>query len=353
MSRKLETFVCLKKTNAKILTLLVYSGEKDKKSLLRNVQLTGEKGRDACILPGTLLSGGWHLRCIASEVFSQGHPANILCLKEMLMECSEPGIIRDEELLAYLAGERVRPVVQQHLSRCQRCSSLLADYRRMELSLTSKLYRWDCPPNQILGEYQLGLLSNDLATAINVHLDTCVLCAAEVATLVEFLADDPVLVERVSVQPSSLNNHRPAPQEVKRLADRLHDRPGIQIRRIIASLLPPQPRFAYQRNLVGSGVWPRRYTAEDFSISIQIERGTSRRDALQLIGFVTRKGSSLEALQGIPVVLSSPVSAAHTQSIDELGNFIFSSISPATYTLELQLPESTIVIEQLPVALQD
>ena len=269
------------------------------------------------------------------------------------MECSEPGIIRDEELLAYLAGERVRPVVQQHLSRCQRCSSLLADYRRMELSLTSKLYRWDCPPNQILGEYQLGLLSNDLATAINTHLSTCVLCAEEVATLTEFLADDPMLVERISVQPSSLNNHRPAPQEVKRFADRLHDRPGIQIRRIIASLLPPQPRFAYQRNVVGSEVWPRRYTAEDFSISIQIERGTSRRDSLQLIGFVTRKGLSLEALQGIPVILSSPASAAYTQNIDELGNFVFSSISPATYTLEVQLPESTIVIEQLPLALQD
>src|SRR5438067_4055125 len=88
----------------------------------------------------------------------------ILCdLKETLMECSEPGTIRDEELLAYLAGERVRPVVQQHLLRCQRCSSLLANYRRMELSLTSKLYRWDCPPNQVLGEYQLGLLSNDVA----------------------------------------------------------------------------------------------------------------------------------------------------------------------------------------------
>jgi hypothetical protein len=42
MSRKLETFVSLKKANAKILTLFVYSGEKDKRSLLRNVQLTGE-----------------------------------------------------------------------------------------------------------------------------------------------------------------------------------------------------------------------------------------------------------------------------------------------------------------------
>src|SRR5260370_2343642 len=127
------------------------------------------------------------------EVFSQGTPANILCLKETLMECSEPGIIRDEELLAYLAGERVRPVVQQHLSRCQRCSSLLADYRRVELSLTSKLYRWDCPPNHILGEYQLGLLSNDLPTAINLPFTTSLLCVAQMATLLAFLPHDPLL----------------------------------------------------------------------------------------------------------------------------------------------------------------
>ena len=268
------------------------------------------------------------------------------------MECSEPGIIRDEELLAYLSGEQVRPVVQQHLSRCPRCSSLLADYRRIELSLTSKLYRWDCPPNQILGEYQLGLLHTDLATNVKVHLSTCVLCAAEVAALAEFLADDPLLVERVPVQPSSLNNHYHAPQEVKRFADRLRD-PGTGVRRIIAALLPPQPRFAYQRHVAGSQVWPRRYTAEDFSISIQVERGTSRKGSVQLIGFVTRWGSALEALQGVPVVLSSPTSTVYTQNVDELGNFVFSSIAPATYTLELQFPESTIVIEQLPVALQD
>jgi hypothetical protein len=269
------------------------------------------------------------------------------------MECSEPGTIRDEEVLAYLAGEKVRPVVQQHLLRCQRCSSLLADYRRMELSLTSKLYRWDCPPNQVLGEYQLGLLSDDLAAAVKIHLSTCILCSAEVATLTQFLANDPMLVERVSVQSSPLNNHKRVPQEAKRLINHLHDRSGIQVRRIVATLLPPQPRFAYQRNAAGSEIWPRRYTAEGLSISIQIERGTSRRGLLQLIGFVTRRGATLESLQGIPVVLSAQPSTVYTQNIDELGNFVFSSVSPATYTLELQFPESTIVIEQLPIALQD
>jgi len=64
-------------------------------------------------------------------------------------------------------------------------------------------------------------------------------------------------------------------------------------------------------------------------------------------------------LQGTPVLLSAQdvgksfAGTPYMQSIDELGNFIFSSIAPATYTLELQFPESIVVIDQLPVVLQD
>jgi hypothetical protein len=286
------------------------------------------------------------------QTFQYGRLKNILSLKETLMECSEPGTIRDEELLAYLAGESVRPGVQQHLAQCQGCSAKLMDYRRMELSLTRKLYRWDCPPDQALGEYQLGLLSHERASAVQLHLSSCVLCAVEISTLSQFLANDPMLVERVSVQPSSLNNHH-LPKKAKPLGGHLRDVSGTHIRRIIAAYLPPQPRLAHQREVASTDVWPRSYSAEDLSISIQLDRGASRRGSLQLIGFVKRKGTSLEALQGIPVVLSSQTNAVYKQNIDELGNFVFSSISPATYTLELQFPDSTIVIEQLPITLQD
>jgi hypothetical protein len=269
------------------------------------------------------------------------------------MECSEPGTIRDEELLAYLAGERVRPVVEQHLGHCQRCSAQLAEYRRIEQTLVKKLYRWDCPSNLTLGEYQTGLLDREHAMAVKLHLSQCVLCAAEVATLTEFLADDPMLVERVPVRPTSLNNHRQTSHEVRDVLSQLVDRSREQVRRIKATLVPAQPRLAYQRNVAQTSIWPRRYTAEDISISIQVERGTGRKEDLQVIGFVTRKGATLEALQGIPVLLSLQSNTVYTQSIDELGNFVFSSIAPATYTLELQFPENTVVIEQLPIALQD
>ena len=280
------------------------------------------------------------------------------------MECTKPGAIRDEELLAYLAGENVRPFVVQHLAECQHCSSQMAAYQRVELALTSKLYRWDCPPSQVLGEYQLGLLSKELTAAVKNHLAMCVLCATEVVTLTEFLAHDPLLTERapvpsVSVQTSSPHNNHRSGQGAKGVLDRLSDRSRAGVRRIVATLLPPQPRFAYQREISQATLWPRRYSAEDLSISIQVERGTSHRDALQLIGLVTRKGEALDVLQGTPVLLSAQDAGKsfdgtqYMQSIDELGNFIFSSIAPATYTLELQFSESTVVIDQLPVVLQD
>ena len=280
------------------------------------------------------------------------------------MECTKPGAIRDEELLAYLAGENVRPFVVQHLAECQHCSSQMAAYQRVELALTSKLYRWDCPPSQVLGEYQLGLLSKELTAAVKNHLAMCVLCATEVVTLTEFLAHDPLLTERapvpsVSVQTSSPHNNHRSGQGTKGVLDRLGDRSRAGVRRIVATLLPPQPRFAYQREISQATLWPRRYSAEDLSISIQVERGTSHRDALQLIGLVTRKGEALGVLQGTPVLLSAQDvgksfdGTQYMQSIDELGNFIFSSIAPATYTLELQFSESIVVIDQLPVVLQD
>jgi hypothetical protein len=274
------------------------------------------------------------------------------------MVCSKPGTIRSEELLAYLAGEKVRPAVKQHLASCQYCLSQLAAYQRMERTLIKKLYRWDCPPNQILGEYQLGLLSNEQAAPVREHLDQCVLCAAEVTALNEFLANDPMLVERVAAAPQSVpalaaahNKHRPV-QDALHVLDLLHERARAGLRRIVARLLPPQPQLAL--GVRGSqAVWPRRYAAEDVSIDVQLERAPNPKDALQLIGFVTRKGMTLNALQGTSVQLSSQAQTVYTQTIDELGNFVFSLIIPATYTLEVLFPDGVVVIEQLPVTVQD
>ena len=269
------------------------------------------------------------------------------------MECSEPGAIQDEELIGYLVGVEVRPAVVEHLAHCLHCSAQLAAYRRIERLLVGKLYRWDCPTSQLLGEYHLGLLDEQRVTEIKDHLSVCVLCVADVATLATLLESEPLFATTGQVVTEITPRHRPS-EEGKHTLGQWLDQSRMDVRRIIASLLPAQPRLAYQRGTTSPlDQWPRQYIAEDVNISIQVERSLKSHSALQLIGFVTRQGLPLEALQGIPVRLVSEGNAPYTQDIDELGNFIFLSVAPALYTLELQFPNSTIVIDQLPIDLQD
>jgi hypothetical protein len=103
--------------------------------------------------------------------------------------------------------------------------------------------------------------------------------------------------------------------------------------------------------------WPRRYSAEGLTISVQVERTPQhahQRGSLQLLGFVTCDGKNLEELQGTSVLLSSQTKGegerdqnVYTQVIDDLGNFLFSALEPDTYMLEVQLPERIVAIEQL------
>ena len=271
------------------------------------------------------------------------------------MECSEPGIIHDEELIAYLAGEKVRPIVGQHVARCQRCSSLLATYQQIDHKVTRNLYRFDCPPGQILGEYQLGLLDSTMAAQVKAHLSWCELCGAEVASLTAFLAQDPLPVEVSPVYTRdsvSLPELSPT-QEARQIWEQARDHVKMGVRRIIDTLLPQQPRVAYLRDATRQiAHWPRRYEAEDVSVSLQLEQIPGHTNTWQLIGLVKRNGVSLSALNGIPVQLSSSPQTLYTQQIDDLGNFVFAELVPATYTLEVQFPGETIVIEQLAITAQ-
>ncbi|GCE28236.1 hypothetical protein KDA_37200 [Dictyobacter alpinus] len=274
------------------------------------------------------------------------------------MECSEPGAIRNEELIAYLEGEKVRPAVVEHLARCQKCSFQLASYRQVEGKLTRRLYRWDCPPNQVLGEYLLGMLDGNVASSVQLHLHMCVLCSAEMAILTNFMAVEPLVYAPVAAgqevgQPAVPVSEQPL-QEIKRTIEQVRDQAASGIRRIAALLLPPQPGLAYQRSAGGQDLnWPRNYMADDVMISLQLEHSPKSRGALQLIGFVTRQGTAVNALQGTTARLLTDAGVVQTQHIDELGNVIFSALDPATYTMEVQLPEGIVVVDQLPLNKQE
>jgi len=118
------------------------------------------------------------------------------------MECRQPDLLRDEQLLAYLDGVAA-PAVSHHLEECPACRQRLAALAQSEHRLTTTFYRFHCPPALQLGEYQLALLPPAEQEAITAHLATCPHCAQELAQLQAFLA-------ATSVEQASTPVARPA-----------------------------------------------------------------------------------------------------------------------------------------------
>jgi hypothetical protein len=225
----------------------------------------------------------------------------------------------------------------------------------MERKLIHKLYRFDCPPSLMLGEYQLGVLDGPAVIQVQNHLSRCELCRAEIAALNVFLAQTlPVELSPVEAQSGATAYNRQPVQAARRVWERLQGQAQESVRRVVAALLPPQPRTAYLRDATQqSAEWPRRYEGEDVNISLQLEQNPGRDNTLQLIGFVKRDGMPLPGLAGTPVQLSSSAQETYTQQIDDLGNFIFAALAPAMYTLEVQFSDKVVAIEQLVISAQE
>jgi len=174
----------------------------------------------------------------------------------------------------------------------------------METSLSRLLYRFDCPTPHTLGEYALDILDTEERVSVASHAAGCHECAAELSTLRTFLATEPPLTET------------------------LWDR----ARRIVATLLTPAPGLALGTLRGAADVATRQYEADDVTVSVGrgLERGS-------LIGLITGGVGRTARLE------------SHTSEIDDLGNFEFEGLLPGTYTLELDVDDRVIVVENLQI----
>ena len=85
------------------------------------------------------------------------------------MTCICPPELEDAQLLAYLDGEADQKTAE-HLEKCDHCRERTEHLARFSEHLATSLYRATCPSPADLGEYHLGLLARDDATAIKGHL---------------------------------------------------------------------------------------------------------------------------------------------------------------------------------------
>ena len=262
-----------------------------------------------------------------------GFPNNEV--KENLpMECRSPDTIREDDLLIFaLNPEELSAEARQHLKECLACAERAAAYQRFSHTLTTRLYRWDCPPTQEISDFAAGWLTGKQRRAVSMHLRRCPRCTEEFELSRQFLAPAPL--------PAPERWHEP-------VASPVAARP-----RLIAQLLSRRITEGALLGLRGesSAGWPRQYQVGDISLSLHRATASAGGTGAMLLGLISRAQTPPDAFVGTEVRLFPPSAEEQTpvtvEQIDDLGNFILSPPPAGRFDLLIVLPEGDLVIEGL------
>ncbi|MDQ3702046.1 MAG: hypothetical protein M3442_14160, partial [Chloroflexota bacterium] len=182
--------------------------------------------------------------------------------------CIQPGMVTAESIVAFVDGDAT-PDVARHLRACPACAAEAQVYTRLQRQLTGALYRFDCPPTQTLGEYELDVVTPESRTTIARHLLDCPLCMTELMSVRAFLAEDGA---RFPVPGAGLVDG---------------------LRRLVATLFVPTAGARAIALRGSSDGQATTYRVEDFTITLgpgpQAHRGRA-----SLMGLVVRESDDLD-----------------------------------------------------------
>ncbi len=241
------------------------------------------------------------------------------------MECIAPDEITEVQLIAYADGEGDSATID-HLRRCPYCAKRARAYAADQQVLRALFYRVECPDAHTLGEYHLGLLPPADRRVVEAHLQSCHLCAAEIAELRSFLDEVKIVPKKLSPLPP-----------LKRLVARLTSPPPTPAAQ--------QPAFA----LRGATASADFYQAEDIKIVIGLEADGVQAGRKMLVGFTARQGKPLTSLTGTQVQLRRSGATVAVERVDDLGNFAFGGLTSGEYELILATDREQVVIETVVV----
>lgn len=229
--------------------------------------------------------------------------------------------MNDVDLLAYLDGTldatRAEEVEQSSAAR-QRAATL----DQLQTQLKRRLYRAECPETLALAEYEMDLLPAGRAQALTAHVDACPHCARELEATRAFL---------------------------KEVASDLEYSFLARVKVLIARLVPDgfggdplgpalgTPAFAVR----GGDTGPLLYEADDVQVTVEVQADADRPGRKTILGLVLGAETA-----GWQAHLWRDGARTAGTAVDELGNFTFSGLEPATYALivggddvEIHVPE--------------
>lgn len=241
------------------------------------------------------------------------------------MTCISLPEVPDRELLGYLDDEADERIAA-HLDKCPHCRQRIRHLARLQDRLTARLYRFNCPSPEELGEYQLGVLPRGQVAAVASHLADCLHCTREIAQLEEYLDElTPDLefstLERIQVLVAQFVGKGRGTTSLESMA--------------------PAPAVV---GLRGEEQGPQLYQAGDVQIVIEVQDDAERQDRSVLLGLVT--GVDTHELKVHLWQADQPVTTA---SVEDIGTFVIPNLAPGSYELMLSGPEVEIHIQALEI----
>ena len=279
------------------------------------------------------------------------------------MACVRLTKLIDGELLAYLAGD-ADATTTAHLAACPECQQRATALATQEHRLTVRLYRRDCPPSLTLSEYELGLLSATESRTIAHHLRRCLHCAKELQILTNYLAD---VASTIDMAPTEGLFER-ARVLVARLVEEL---PTVDA---LGSLLTGQPSWA-AAGVRGDAGAHLVYAVDDVQVILDVQADAQQpayrvllglllglADPQQITAHLWRAEQPVAGghIHATPHIDRWPVQtgnqgeeqakAVATTTVDELGNFVITALTPGVYDLILSSDKTEVHIQTLLIA---
>lgn len=237
------------------------------------------------------------------------------------MDCRAPDAIHEDDLvISALDPDALTAEVRQHLAECPACAERAAEYQSLTRTLSSRLYRWDCPTTLEISDYAAGSLTAKRRRAISAHLKRCPPCTEELEMSKEFLA--------------------PTPRETA-------------ISGAVTRPFPSRIFEAAQVSLRGSTeetIWPLEYHIDDITLSLdRTTLSVGSMDSMLLGILLSTDVPRLKALEGVEVRLLisgvPDIAPLAVERIDDAASFAFSTVPVGRYDLLIALPEGDLVIQ--------
>ncbi|MBV7332113.1 hypothetical protein KFU94_28560 [Chloroflexi bacterium TSY] len=243
------------------------------------------------------------------------------------MACISPPELDQIDLLMLLDHEADDAVIQ-HVQQCTHCRSNAERLAHLDNRTFQHLHRVTCPEPDDLRDYHYGFTMPEQTTAITQHLETCPHCTRELTTLSAFVGEFEKIGEVVEIGTPTAETEPP-------LLDK--------VRVVVAELLQGGSGLTPAFNVRGHDE-SLVYQAEGVQISIQIQEDIEHPGHKMLSGLIVGVNApEFEVqlrLEGRTIVQTS---------VDDLGIFALSQLSPNEYELIIIGPEFQIQIQALSV----